>query len=1355
MAADGSLKFDTKINTDGFKNGISSIERASKACSRAIEITGNKIERAFNKSSAMSALENQIAQTENKIAALNSELNRLSNEKVPTEDFKWYTEAIDKADRKLESLIDRQDKMKAVGTSEKSSAWKNLQYDIEQTQNMLETYKAEVGELTEAEKYISGASTAQYQQKAAALEELNAKLATQKERQEELRAKEAAALEELQAKEAAAAQEAEKLRLIGENAKVSNPKIVELSNRLEELKNRQAELQSAGVGLGHAEFDSNTREIEGINSALNDYKRNITGGIEKTFRFGNTLKLAMSLAGKAVSGLVSKIKSLVSSLAKAAGSGIQNLSSKLKGLHKSAGSASSGIFKLSNMFKLMLIRMAMRGVIQGVKEGLQNLTQYSSETNSAISSLMNSMGYLKNSFAAAFSPILTAVAPVLNILINMLATALNYINQFFSALGGKATFIKAKKASDNYAKSLGGTGGAAKKAGKEVKKIIAPFDELIQLQKDLDKSGGGGSGGGGGGGGGSAQMFETATIDKGISDFANKLKELFKAGDWGGLGRFLGETINAAVQDFTKFISWSNVGAKITEVVTAFTTLFNSLVATIDWYAIGNMFAQGINTLAATLYLLLTQINWVQLGAAFATGLNGIIQNVDWELFGRTIGAYFQAKISMLFGFIENFDWAGLGIALGRALNGFIEQIDWNMLGTTIGEGISGVLNSITNFIITFNWSGLSKSLGDGLNNMVNSIDWNQLGNMFGTGLTTALDFITDLALTFDWTGFGSSLGESINSFADSFDWTSVSAISTLIIGLLDSLIAFIAEIDWFKLGDSVSTALVSIDWAGVVNRLFMAIGAALGGFAAFIGGLLAKGIMAAKNFFVGETEKCGSNIVLGIQMGIVKILLGIFKWIWDNIAKPFLDGLGKAFGLPNIGSILDSIAKGIWNGFCDGVKEVFSDLGAFIKENITDPFLNNIKSYLGIHSPSTVMAELGGYTITGFNEGIKKKKGDAQAVITDWASGVVSWFSNKLGISGGKSAESEKWADSTMDGFNKSVSAKQRNSQGIMESWAGNVRNWFIGSGDGKGINSASWTKFAGDVIKAFGSKTSSSYQDNKSSIEKWAEDTRKWFTSEGTSNGVNEASWTKFSENIINAFKNKINSSNQEVKTPMETWAKGVREWFWGDANTAGESGLYRNFYDMARRINEGFASGVNSFAHLAKSAIRTWAAQLTAEAKAELDIHSPSRVFKSIAGFVVEGFNEGLESKADTSKTVVEKWLDSIQSLSEKIGIKVPVGFDIPNAKKYFPDAALGRVIPPRAGEVFLKSSYTEMDNTENILSRLNDVIDKFDSDRPIQIVLNCKGSMSSLVRELKPELDKESARKGINLVVVGGA
>ena len=57
----------------------------------------------------------------------------------------------------------------------------------------------------------------------------------------------------------------------------------------------------------------------------------------------------------------------------------------------------------------------------------------------------------------------------------------------------------------------------------------------------------------------------------------------------------------------------------------------------------------------------------------------------------------------------------------------------------------------------------------------------------------------------------------------------------------------------------------------------------------------------------------------------------------------------------------------GILNGIIDAVK----DIGNWIKEHVFQPFLNGFKDAFGIHSPSTVMAEMGGYLIEGLKKGI------------------------------------------------------------------------------------------------------------------------------------------------------------------------------------------------------------------------------------------------------------------------------------------------------------------------------------------------------------------------------------------------
>ena len=914
------------------------------------------------------------------------------------------------------------------------------------------------------------------------------------------------------------------------------------------------------------------------------------------------------------------------------------------------------------MFKLMLIRMAMRAAIQGVKEGMQNLVQYSDRANQSMSGLMTNMTYLKNSFAAAFAPILSYVAPVLNTLINLLATAVGYINQFFSALGGGSTFVRAKKANEDYAASLKKTGGAASAAGKEAKKALAPFDDLVQIQQQ-----GADASGGGGGGASPSDMFETVGIDKGISDFANKLKEMFTAGDWEGIGQLIGQKINEAVQSFTEFISWDNIGAQITAFVTAFTTLFNSLVAKIDWYSIGVMFGTGINTIAHTLYLLLTQIEWFALGNALSQGLMGMVNTVEWGLVGATIGAYFQAQISGLLGFIIGTDWGAIGTALSDCIVG-----------------------------------------------IANKIEWEQLGYLFAAGLNAVFDAMLQFAKDFPWVEMGEHIATSISTFFQTFRWADAGeALSTFVIGILDFLITVVQETDWASFVQGIVDCIEAVDWIGLAGKiytlLYSALGVAFGALAKFIGTLIADGFAAAKDYFNGKIEECGGDVWAGMLKGIVDAAKGVVSWIKTNVVDPFINGLKAGFGIHSPSTVMAGMGQYLWEGFCEGVKEFFSNPVGFIKANITDPFVNGIKSLLGIHSPSTVLAGVGSNTVAGFNQGVTNEQAASQSVVQSWASGVASWFSNKFGISSGDSAESKKWATSIMRGFNNTVNKNYTQSQSVMETWAENVRKWFVGV----------------DEVQ-----------------------------------GVNELSWTKFAELIIQAFNAKIDDSHTETRSPMETWAKNVKEWFWGDSDTQGTGGMYAAFYNMAKRINEGFANGISDFAYMAKDAIKRWAREAMEEAEEEFDINSPSKEFYGIAEYVVRGFNNGISAMAASSRSTVQKWLDGVMDVFDGVEVKLPISINIPNAASYLPRMASGTVVPPRAGEMSTSmrntAGYGQEETLGYLVAKMDEMISRLQAEgnRPIQIVLNLTGNLAALARVLKPELDKEAARKGVSLVIVGG-
>ena len=1273
MAADGSLRFDTAVNTEGFKDGTSSIKKAADRCAKAVGAAGREINSLFSKPIQISSVENQIARTEARIKQLQAEIQHIGETEIPTDEYNTLSNAVEKTSKKLDGLLERQNKMEEQGVKKNSSRWKNLQYDIDETSQKLRLYQAELQDTINRDRaFTSGKESPSYQKKASDLEYLNNQLYIQKQR-----------LIELIGKEGKAAKEASKLSAIAESAEVSNQKIVDLTRRLQQLQARQKELKSAGVGLGYAEYDRNASEIARMTAELKKYEASLVNTKAQTQQYvgvvasvkaafahlpvfftvlgakiANGFKVApiklFRLALNGVLGMARKVAVTMGTLGlkgvKAAASSatkvLLKMSKAFLGLGKSAKKGNKGLSMFRMLGQSIIFSAVFRGlsaITRAFKDGIQGMAQYSSSFNAVMSSFTSSLSQLKYSFAAAFAPLTSVVVPALDVLIQKLIQAINVIGQFLSAITGKSTFTRAKRVNKDYAASLKKTGGAAKQAGKDAKKALAPFDDLVQIQR----GGADGSSGGSGGGIDPSQMFETAAIDQGISDFANKLKELWQAGDWEGIGQLIGQKINDSVQKFTDYISWDNVGAKITTFVTAFTTLFNSLVANIDWYSIGIMMGTGINTLANTLYLLLTQIDWFMLGSALATGLNGMVATIDWNLFGATLGAFFQAKISGLYGFVDTADWPLIGQAIGNGLNGTISQIDWGMLGLLFATGLSGLFAIAGNF-----------------------------------------------AQTFDWTGFGSSIALSLSTFFQTFDWAgSGTAISDFVLGLLNAFVTFIKETDWTALGTGVAEMALAIDWWGILLAVIDAVLQTL------------KAVVLAS---WGLLSEIGKSLWEGFCKGVKTFFSDPKAFIRDNIVDPFVKYFKELFGIHSPSTVMAEMGQYLWDGFCNGIKEFFSNPGAFVKANITDPFVNGLKSFLGIHSPSTVLAGIGSYTVQGFNQGVTSEQTASQNVVQSWASGVANWFSEKFGIGTGDSVESKKWANSIMSGFNNTVRKNYTQSQTVMETWAENVRKWFVGVDENQ---------------------------------------------------GVNELSWTKFADLIIQAFKAKIEGSHSETQGPVETWARNVREWFWGDSDPQGTDGMYAAFYDMAKRINEGFANGISDFAYMAKDAIRKWAAEAMEEAEEEFDINSPSREFYNIAEYVVRGFNNGIADMARSSRSIVQDWLDGVMDVFDGVQIRLPIGIDIPNAAAYLPKMARGSIVPPRAGDMaasMRSRSYAEEELLSNLIARLDTLLSQQQGDRsqPIQIVLNLTGSMAALARALKPELDREAARRGVSLVVIGG-
>lgn len=117
------------------------------------------------------------------------------------------------------------------------------------------------------------------------------------------------------------------------------------------------------------------------------------------------------------------------------------------------------------------------------------------------------------------------------------------------------------------------------------------------------------------------------------------------------------------------------------------------------------------------------------------------------------------------------------------------------------------------------------------------------------------------------------------------------------------------------------------------------------------------------------------------LQDGVNKIADGIWD-LFKAIIIAFATAVEKVveLGKQVILKVIE-IGKQIVLGLIKGIVSMMQFIGGLLKENLVDPVINAVKNLFGIHSPSTVFAEIGMQLINGLLHGIS----DTWGVIADF----------------------------------------------------------------------------------------------------------------------------------------------------------------------------------------------------------------------------------------------------------------------------------------------------------------------------------------------------------------------------------
>lgn len=446
MAADGSLNFDTKVNTEGFDAGMSTLTKAVEKLTGVMEALTSKMESGFSGGGAAASNTakgvDQISDSAREAAA---ELEQMQKEKdavfsgtitnnnvsppvsTPNDGRRYdlYGNDVDAAIAKNKELEAAAREVAAI-----------IEQESEKEQRSMVSLKDSLLNALDIFKRLPGGIANVFQRATSAMTDTK--------------------------------------------AKVHN-----LQDEIDRYADALYYAEQKGYGIGDKPYDDAYIGLTKAKQAAEKYKKSLIG-------VDNTQKKADKSARK--------------------------MAGSLKNMKKTTIPLTKSILKLSSMLKLMLIRMAMRAVIQAAKEGFQNLVQYSGETNKSVSMLVSAMTRLKNSFAAAFAPLVNAVAPALKGLIDMLSEGATMAAQFLAALTGKSTIVKAVDVEEDYGASLKQNNKELKEREKENKKLAFSFDDLIQAQKKAEKSDYIGPT--------PDQMFETETVENDIKSFADKVKAI-------------------------------------------------------------------------------------------------------------------------------------------------------------------------------------------------------------------------------------------------------------------------------------------------------------------------------------------------------------------------------------------------------------------------------------------------------------------------------------------------------------------------------------------------------------------------------------------------------------------------------------------------------------------------------------------------------------------------------------------------------------------------------------------------------------------------------------------------------------
>ena len=360
-----------------------------------------------------------------------------------------------------------------------------------------------------------------------------------------------------------------------------------------------------------------------------------------------------------------------------------------------------------------------------------------------------------------------------------------------------------------------------------------------------------------------------------------------------------------------------------------------------------------------------------ELGKKLATLLNGILETPGlFYNLGKTLAEAINTAFSFVDGFAWNFHWKSLGNAIMDAIEGVCDTLDWKLInhavqgvasgladfinsifarkgvfekvGETIGKALNTAVDAGLTLLTKINFKQAAESIVAGLNRAVQTIRWDKIGELLGKGLGSALEFLHTAITEFDWAGLTSGIASGLNTFVSALrekiaglDWKKIG------LSLADGLNHLLLETNWREVGAAVSDiikSLLDMAFSFLANVNWQALGEAI---ADFILGIDWIGI-------AGRLIQIGAMLIAGLFQGMLAFAGKIVLWLKEHIVDPIVEGLRKLFGVHSPSTVMAEIGgylvEGLFKGIADGAKNI----NKLLKSKVAQPIQKFFKDPIG-----------------------------------------------------------------------------------------------------------------------------------------------------------------------------------------------------------------------------------------------------------------------------------------------------------------------------------------------------------------------------------------------------------------------